>query len=243
MRGLAAALAVACVAGIGPIGCASKDARLREGAPDLPVGAWQESSLHCDRGRCVEMFRLVVERPATWVVEADSPADPLLPDFYLVLEDDAGHVIGDDREAQKRPRRVTRALDPGLYFVRVAAQQGKGDLLSYKLRAGPRTARARRAPSRAPAPPPPVAPKPAAPVFIESELLEVERDGGEPIAVLIEAGTSQGLAPGQSGELVEGDAVIGRIEIVDVYAAGSRARIVGGLRAPITLGTRARVQK
>jgi hypothetical protein len=74
-------------------------------------------------------------------------------------------------------------------------------------------------------------------------VIEVERAGGEPIAILLEAGTSQGVKPGQSGELIESGQVIGRIEVVDVYSAGSRARIVGGLSSPITLDTRARLAK
>jgi hypothetical protein len=242
--GVAVAFAAAAL-GTNGTGCASSDARLRESAPDLVEGRWQEEALHCSRGRCVQMFRVVVEKPTTLVVEADAPADPLLPDFFLVLEDPQGNPIGDDREAQKRPRRIVRSLDPGLYFVRVGGQDEKGDLLSYKLRVRPRTVATRKPVTRTsppPARPTPPSPPPA-PVYIESELLEVERDGGEPVAILIEAGTSQGLVPGQSGELVEGGRVIGRIEVVDVYAAGSRARIIGGLRAPITLDTRARVQK
>lgn len=244
LAGVAVAITAAALCTSGP-GCASSDARLREGAPDLVEGRWQEEALHCSRGRCVQMFRIVVEKPTTLVVEADAPADPLLPDFFLVLEDPQGNPIGDDRAAQKRPRRIVRSLDPGLYFVRVGGQDEKGELLSYKLRVRPRTVATGKPtqptspspPRRAPSPPPP------APVYIESELLEVERDGGEPVAILIQAGTSEGLVPGQSGELVEGGRVIGRIEVVDVYAAGSRVRIIGGLRAPITLDTRARVQK
>jgi len=223
--------------------CASSDAKLREQAADLSLGQWREGALHCDRGDCAQLFRLVVERPTTVVVEADAPADPLLPDFYLVLEDAQGNPVGDDREAQKRPRRVVRSLEPGLYFVRVAGQEDRGVLLSYKLRARSKAPARRAEPRRTRPEPRRAPPAPPAPVFVESDVLEVERDGGEPVSILIEAGTSQGMEPGQSGELVDGDQVIGRIEIVDVYAAGSRARIVGGLRSPITLGTRARVQK
>jgi hypothetical protein len=228
--------------------CASRDARLREDASDLMPGQWREDSLHCDRDRCVILYRLVVEKPATIVVEADAPADPLLPDFFLALEDPEGRVIGDDRAAQKRPRRIVGRLDPGLYFVRVAAATDKDDQLSFKLRFRPEVAKVaqpkRAAPkTSAPKPTPAPRPPPPRPVHLESEILEVERDGGEPTAILLEAGTSQGVQPGQSGELIEAGQVIGRIEIVDVYSAGSRARIVGGLRSPITLETRARLAR
>jgi hypothetical protein len=46
-----------------------------------------------------------------------------------------------------------------------------------------------------------------------------------------------------SGELVRDGRVIGKLEVVDVYAAGSRAKILGGLSAPITLDTSARLKK
>ena len=66
-------------------------------------------------------------------------------------------------------------------------------------------------------------------------------DRGRPVAVLLEAGFERGLRQGLEGELVEGDAVIGRIEVVGVYSGGSRARIVGGLTRSISLDTRARI--
>lgn len=226
--------------------CASKDARMRKEASDLVSGQWREDALHCDRGRCAILYRVVLERSSTIVVEADAPADPLLPDFYLVLEDPEGRAIGDDREAQKRPRRFVRTLEPGLYFVRVAAQTKDDDQLSFKVRYRPeveKRVRSKPRPSKPTAPKPTAPAPPPSPTYMESEVLEVERDGGEPVAILLEAGTSQGVKPGQAGELIESGQVIGRIEIVDVYAAGSRARIVGGLRSPITLDTRARLQK
>jgi hypothetical protein len=227
-------------------GCATGETTLRREAPDLSKGVWREDALHCGRGQCKKLFRVVVDKPTTIVVEASAPSDPLLPDFYIVLEDSEGHAIGDDREAQKRPRKIVRKLEPGLYYVRVGGQDKKGDQLSYKLRAYEQRARTTRSSGgrktrtkkSIPTPPPVVVP-----VLVESEVLEVERDGGEPTAILIEAGTGSGLEPGQSGELFEGDDVIGQIVIIDVYAAGSRARIVGGLSAPITLDTRVRVEK
>ena len=61
-------------------------------------------------------------------------------------------------------------------------------------------------------------------------------------ALLVEAGTGTGMERGMRGELREGDLTIGEIEIIAVYAQGSRARILGGLSAPITFDTRARVK-
>ena len=151
------------------------------------------------------------------------------------------------RKADQRPRRVRETLDPGLYFVRVVGRGKNDDRLSYKIVVKRETSRRRPAPAvkkpkPRPAPSPPPAAEPAAePVM--SDVLEVERQGRVPVAVLIEAGAEEGIRPGLAGELVEGDQVIGKLEVVDVYPEGSRARIVGGLAASITLDTRARVQK
>ena len=44
------------------------------------------------------------------------------------------------------------------------------------------------------------------------------------------------------GVLFEGDVVIGRIEVVDVYPTGSRARILGELSAPVSFDTFSRIE-
>lgn len=234
------ALLLALVLGVGscqnPLAGRSEK-KARTNAPDLVLSQTREDTLHCAKGRCTQFYRLVVDKKKRISVRADAPSDPRLPDFSLVLEDRDGHVVADDRKANQRPRRVIETLDPGLYYVRIVGHDKKDDQLSYKIVA--KQVYKRRSAPRAPrkrAPPPP-------PTFFESEVLEVERAGGEPVAVLIEAGTAQGMVPGQTGELIEGDVVIGKLEIVDVYAEGSRARILGGLTAPITLDTRARLQK
>jgi len=78
------------------------------------------------------------------------------------------------------------------------------------------------------------APMMAPGTLIRSDVIEVERADGVPIAVLIEAGIPTGVSRGQLGRLVEAGREIGRIEIVDVYSGGSRARILGELSGPIT---------
>jgi hypothetical protein len=105
-------------------------------------------------------------------------------------------------------------------------------------------------PSRVASKKPIVEPEPAAPAtveppspnYIESDLLEIERSGGEPVAVLLEAGASEGLTRGMVGELLDRGQVIGSLEIIAVYEEGSRARIVGELSVPITIETSARIQ-
>lgn len=95
-----------------------------------------------------------------------------------------------------------------------------------------------------PTPAPPLEPQrrreeeaPPRTVLLRSEVIEVERASGAPVAVLIEAGAATGVSRGSSGQLVDGRTAIGLVEIVDVYPGGSRARIVGELRGDITDAT------
>lgn len=83
---------------------------------------------------------------------------------------------------------------------------------------------------------------PPQPVWLTSEVLDVEETSGRPSAVMLEAGAPDGVSSGMRGELFEGDAVIGRIEIVDVYPTGSRAKILGGLSAPVSFDTYSRIE-
>ena len=218
---------------------------------DAWAATWTEDALHCRQNDCENLYQLIMSRSGQVKVTANAPADPSLPDFVLELRDRDGHVIAEDRKLMKRPRVITRGLAPGLYLVAIMGRDKQDHLLSYKLRYDPIQKKRRRTqpppkitkdelpPIPPPPPPPPTTPK----VWIASEVLEVERQGSEPVAVLLEAGTSQGMKPGLTGELVEADQVIGKLEVVDVYAEGSRARIVGALTAPITLDTTARLEK
>jgi hypothetical protein len=79
--------------------------------------------------------------------------------------------------------------------------------------------------------------------WVIAEVLDVEEVAGRPAAVMLEAGGSEGIEPGMRGELFEGDAVIGRIEVVEVYPTGSRARILGALSGPVNFDTLSRIQK
>jgi hypothetical protein len=90
-----------------------------------------------------------------------------------------------------------------------------------------------------PLPKPPPAPES---IWIVAEVLDVEETDGEVSAVMVEAGVPDGIQPGMQGELFEGENTIGRIEVIDVYPAGSRARIVGPLAAPVSFDTLSRIE-
>lgn len=97
-----------------------------------------------------------------------------------------------------------------------------------------------------PTPPPPETPEtPAArpgASWIVAEVLDVEEVSGRARTVMIEAGEPDGVEAGMEGVLVDGETEIGRIEIVEVYPTGSRARIVGVLSGPVSFDTLSRIR-
>jgi hypothetical protein len=113
-----------------------------------------------------------------------------------------------------------------------------------KERVAPTPLQPTRPPRQArPAPQPTRRPSPATPellpakTWIRSEVIEVERANGTPIAVLIDAGTATGLVEGQAGRLVRRGRVIGNVLVIDVYPTGSRAMIVSEIAGDITADT------
>lgn len=218
--------------------------KLRQQAPELGFDEWREGSLHCKRGLCTSWYRLAVQQAGELEIEVSAPAHETLPDFSLVVEDAERRRIGEDLAPLHRPRQVRSAFEPGVYYVQLQGLDEDAELMSYKLivrKPAPVKPKA-TAPRSAPAKPKAKAAPPPARI-IESAVIEVERQGGEPSFVLIEAGSAAGVERGLAGELVDGGRSIGRIEVVDVYEAGSRARILGGLSAPITLDTVAKLRK
>jgi hypothetical protein len=82
-------------------------------------------------------------------------------------------------------------------------------------------------------PPPALPPQP----IVSAEVLDAEIVEGEPAFVLLDAGKPDGVEVGLQGQLRDGGTVIGEIQVVEVYADGSRARILGELRGDISFDT------
>lgn len=229
------------------LGCASDTYATREEARPLVPGKWHRDFLHCEDGECKDWYMVNVDRPAQLRIDVYSAAVPGLPDYVLRLEDSNRQQIAKVGATGQSPRQIRQEVDPGLYLVLVESADPNGVRLEYEILAdlrdppkpAPQTHRpAPQAPARRPPPPPPPRPEP---VWVDAEVLEVERNAGEPAFVLIDAGKPKGLRPGHTGQLVENGRAIAEIEVKEVYEAGSRARIVGPLRAPITVETKAQI--
>lgn len=226
-------------------GCASDTYATREEARPLSPGKWHRDFLHCEKGECKDWYMVNVDRPAELRVDVYSAAVPGLPDYILRLENANRQQIAKVGATGQSPRQIRKRIDPGLYLLLVESADPNGVRLEYEiladLRDPPRPSAAPRpsAPDR-PSPPPPPKPKPE-PTWVSAEVLEVERDAGEPAFVLIDAGTPAGVRAGHRGRLIQDDQPIAEIEVTEVYEAGSRARIVTPLQAPITVDTRAQI--
>jgi hypothetical protein len=205
----------------------------------LVLGQWRQGWLHCAGKKCHDSYKLEVPRRGKLRVDARAPGGRGLPDFGVVVEDLQERLVGASIRPQERPRVVRKDVEPGTYRVQVYALGSNGEMLSYDLVAKlekKKTTTRKKKPRRK-------SPKPR-PEFrvVKSEILEVEREGGEPTFVLIEAGERQALTPGLSGQLVENGNPIAEIKVVEVFPDGSRVRIVDRLSAPITIETTAEIR-
>ncbi len=225
----------------GLAGCAifaSDTHETREKAQTLVPGQWHRDYLHCAAKECSDWYMVNVDRPGELRVDVYSPAVPGHPDYRMRLEDIDRNTLAEVEATGQSPRKIRRTVKPGLYMLHIRAAEVDGQRLEYEVLAevrDPAPAKKRRKTARRP---PPKAPEP---VWLDAEVLEVERDGGEPRYVLIDAGTPKGVRAGLSGRLVEGGRPIGEFEVIEVYRAGSRARLTGPLEGSITIDTKAQI--
>ena len=237
----------------------------------VALGSWHKDHLECTKGRCDNFYTIDVLEKGQLKVEAYAPQGEGVPDFGLVLLDPMGLQVATSGGPDERPKRLMSVVDPGRYVVKVHGQSGDDVRIGYELIARwsePErkvVRKKRRSQKRAPEPKPPPevastaasspaetsseavtlaagsAAAPAAPTGLQSEVLDVENEGGAPRFVLLEVGAPDALEPGMSGRLWNGDRVIGRFEIDEVYRHGSRAKIDGDLDGEITLDTVAEI--
>jgi hypothetical protein len=227
----------------------------------VALDSWLKDTLHCAARRCSNLYELPIAEPGEVKVEVYAPLGRL-PDFGVVLLDADAGVLARSQEPGVRPRRLQAQVVPGSYVIHVYALGIKDPSLTYEViaRLSAATAPAKtRQTKKAPEPSKPPQPTVAEPVppplpkqtptsaspspmrgGVQAEVLDVEERAGTSF-VLLDAGAPHAVAIGMRGQLVEGDAILAEIEIVEVFADGSRARILGELKGSISIDTKARI--
>jgi hypothetical protein len=226
-----------------------------KGTP-LSFDQWRRGSLHCAAQSCIRLYRLEMPTPGELKVEVYSPIGAGEPDFGLMIRDKNNQLIASSTKPLERPRRVTVPVEQGQYTMRVYSQGVNGSTLIYNLvaRLTGASEPAQKSASKPPSRPIEVPSEgteepevtistPMAPAVptggIRAEVLDMEMGEGDEKFVLIDAGEPEGLVIGMRGSLIESDAVIGQVEVVEVFSDGSRAALIGPLDGEIGFDTQA----
>jgi len=207
------------------------------GAKTLQMGALHADQLSCRGGDCADWYRVRVPQRGDLVVLLESPPAAVGGgrDLALTLADGRSRQL--ERQAVspvEGDALITWQANPGYYMLRVDSSDEARTPLPYELSLRM---------VLPPPPPPSEPPPPPEPVYdvVEGQVLEVEGGFGDPEAVLVDRGETDGIFPGQGGRLLNGDATIAAIVVVDTYPEGSRARIEGTLSEPISPSTRVEI--
>jgi len=224
----------------------------------IAFGDWTRDSLHCAADHCQNFYGVIVEQAGTLKAEVYAPWGSNMPDFDLALLDADGNPLARPSKPNGRPRRLTHRLLPGSYYLRVHSRGNSDTRLKYDIVTSlstdvraPKKPRVASKPPR-PKPTPKTARKPKQPetapvstaapkrdVLVTAEVLDVDEVDGAAAFVLLDAGEPQRVEEDMQGELREGGQAIGQIVIVEVYADGSRARVIGDLSGEVGIDTQA----
>ncbi len=209
-------------------------------AIERALGQTHVNTLQCHAGDCQDWHRIRLPEPGVLFLNSRIVRSRDSHSHYaLLLEDGFGDPLQNLRNVGTSGQKLVRALDAGVYLIGVEAPPGSAELV-YEIRT-------RFEPDRLVSPPqgdfaPEVLPdEPPQPSFerVDAEVLEVEGRMAAPTGVLLDLGRNRGIVSGLLGELLEGDAMVGEIEVIDIYDEGSRARVFLPLTRPITPAVRA----
>lgn len=190
--------------------------------------SWVRRAFFRERGDCSDWYRIRLPARGDLFLDAKTPeADAAASPYTLTLNSGRNQRLGEANDVGGGRKRMHWKASAGHYLLAVTAPP-RSRLLRYELLA------------RFEPEPPPAAPEPRF-EQLNSEVLEVEGRPGDPRSVLIGRGERDGIRPGLRGRMMQDGEEIATVEIVDVYPDGSRARIDGTLRAPITPDTRVEI--
>jgi hypothetical protein len=250
-----AALAIASTGGACSTPAPDPDAT-SEGAILLAPGRSWIDLLACEKRRndCLDVYRVPVEGRGRLLVTVDASREAIQARTTTVELYDAKAQRLETSTLDVGDKRLSTDVKEGSYFVVVSSPPGEM-MVPYRLQVTFAAAQETpQPPVSTPRPPPPrpnppqVRPQPPQPPPIRERyqavsgaILELGGTAGNDQIVLIELGEGQGIRPGMRGRLVESGKVLGELVIEEVFREGSRARIRGELRAPVTPRTRVEV--
>ena len=202
------------------------------GANALALDTPRTDVLDCRVDDCADWFR--TEVPAKGKLVVDLTATPAAGEdvrISLSLADRSGATLARDQTVGREAISVSAEVVPGTYLIAIASNHPAARFdytVTTRLVLPPPPPKPVAVPVRrrpVPVKPPP----PPAPRFEtkRAEVLEVHEDGPHGRAVLLDAGSTQGMRVGLRGRLLEGGRAIGSIEIVEVYPEGCLASVAG----------------
>jgi hypothetical protein len=225
-----------------------------DGAILLAPGRSWIDLLACEKrtNDCLDLYRVPVEARGRLSVSVETSREAVQARTVTIELLDAKGQRLDASTLDASEKRLASDVRDGSYFVAVSSPPGEMRV-PYRLQvtfaaaqvaappppvSPPKPPPARPPQARPPTTPPPVKERYQA---VSGAILELGGTAGNDQIVLIELGEAQGLRPGMRGRLVESGKVLGELVIEEVFREGSRARIRGELRAPVTPRTRVEV--
>jgi hypothetical protein len=165
------------------------------------------------------------------VIVTGARGAPLLH-VSLAITDLSGQFPGNPVRSGGRPRvELAQQVAKGQRLVWIGTEPEATGRADYAVRAE-FTPRPAPRPAAAPAPPPP----PQVTVYT-TRVVEFAQGQGETQFANVAGGANAGIRAGLRGRLKDGGRVIGQLQVVEVFPAGSRVRIDGALAAPVTART------
>lgn len=212
--------------------CVKDPDGIRDGANALALQRQWSDSLSCGAD-CADWYRTSVPSSGTFALIVDSTASAKSPPSFAVeLWSQDGRRLDSKLGTPGSGVQVRAPVSAGTVYTVV--KLSKGDV-AYTIRARLLAAKADPPPQTTPRPPP------VRYRTVSASVIELE-GRGQGQKVLIDKGTNDGLQRGQRGRLVDGGRTLAEVEIVEVFAEGSRARLLGKLGGVVSGNTRAEIQ-
>jgi hypothetical protein len=201
-------------------------------AERLAFKADRADSLDRGRGDLDDWFLLDFPSAGSVRVVVTGAQGAPLPHVFLAITDLQGQFPGNPVRSGGRPRvELQQTVAKGQRLLWVGTEPEATGATAYGVRAE-FTPKAAPRPAAAPAPPPP----PQVTIYT-TRVVEFAQGQGETQFATVADGANAGMRVGLRGRLKDGGRVIGQLQIVEVFPAGSRVRIDGALAAPVTART------